>query len=59
MSKRGETPQQRRPRKPTRDEKKILKNNKLDWHNWLIAGEDNISYTIQNKDSGKRRVIFK
>ena len=49
----------KRPRKPTRNEKELIKNNKLDWHNWLIANEDNISYTIINKESGKRRVMFK
>ena len=48
-----------RPRKPTRNEKELIKSYKLDWHNWLIGDEDNIALTIINKESGRRRIIFK
>ena len=59
MSIKGTTPQERRPRKPTRDEKQLIKNNKLDWNNWLVTGTDNIAIAIINKSTGKRRVIFR
>lgn len=49
----------KRPRVPTRNEKQLMKENRLDWHNWLIGNEDNISITCISKASGKRRVIFK
>lgn len=59
MSIKGLTPQQRRPRKPRREEKKIIKENNLDWKNWLIADEDKTTYTLENKMSGNRRIICK
>lgn len=53
----------KQPKKPTREQKEYIKAAGLDWRNWMvpvgIAGEDNISLTLINKKSGRRRVIFK
>lgn len=46
-------------RKPTRDQKALIKKNRLDWRNWNIANVDNISITIVHKKTGTRRVLFK
>lgn len=48
-----------RLRVPTREEKELIKKNKLVWNNWLVKENDNISLAIVNKESGKVRVIFK
>lgn len=47
------------PRKPTRAQKKIMIDAGLDWHTWLVVGEDNISLTLISKKSGRRRVLLK
>ena len=49
----------KRLRVPTREEKELIKKNKLVWNNWLVKENDNISLAIVNKESGKVRVIFK
>ena len=48
-------------KKPTREQKELMKKYRLKWENWLIprGGEDNISLTVVNKASGKRRVLLK
>lgn len=45
--------------KPTREQKKIIVENKLDWHNWLVTGEDNNTLILINKTSGRKRAILK
>ena len=40
-----------RPRKPTRNEKKVMTNAGLDWHTWLVCTE--------NKESGKLHLVSK
>lgn len=47
------------PKKPTREQKKIMANRGLDWKNWLVISADLVSLTILNKKSGRIRVIFK
>ena len=47
------------PKKPTREQKKIIADSGLNWRNWLVAGEDNISLALINKESGRRRVVLK
>lgn len=42
------------PKKPTREQKAIIKNAGYVPENWLIVGKDNISMTIMNKQSGKK-----
>lgn len=44
---------------PTREQKKIISENKLDWHNWLVKEEDNISIAIVSKKAGRTRVLLK
>lgn len=48
-----------RVRKPTREQKKLIKENRLDWRNWNVANVDNISIEIVHKKTGTRRVLFK
>lgn len=45
--------------KPTRQQKIMLKEHRLNWKNWLVECEDNISVSFINKESGKKRVILK
>lgn len=47
------------PRKPTREQKKIIADSRLDWKNWLVVDADPKSLTLINKNSGRKRVIFK
>lgn len=47
------------PRKPTRAQKEIIVEVGLDWHTWLVLGEDNISLTLISKKSSRRKVILK
>lgn len=49
----------KRVRKPTRDEKVLIKKSGLVWNNWLVKENDNISLAIVNKASGKVRVLLK
>lgn len=48
-----------RPRKPTREEKKIMSNNGLIANNWLVVDDPELeSYLkVVNKDSGRQRII--
>ena len=55
----GNVGMSKRLRVPTREEKELIKKNKLVWNNWLVKENDNISLAIVNKESGKVRVIFK
>lgn len=48
-----------RPRTPTREEKQLIVKHKYDWRNWLVGETDNLSITLINKKSGKRRVILR
>lgn len=48
-----------RPRVPTREEKKQIAKAGLDWKNWLVTEQDNISFTVLSKKSGRKRVILK
>lgn len=47
------------PRKPTREQKKIIADSRLDWKNWLVKEEDNVSLALISKKSGRIRVILK
>ena len=49
----------KQPKRPTREQKQLIKENRLDWHNWMVAGEDNMAITIVSKKSGRRRVLLK
>lgn len=47
------------PRKPTRAQKKIISDSGLNWRNWLVLDEDNISLSLINRESRRRRVVLK
>lgn len=49
----------KQPKKLTLAQKKILTKNKLVANNWMLLDDDNISITIINKKSGKRRLLLK
>lgn len=49
----------KQPKKPTLEQKKIIRAVGLDWHTWNVAGEDNVSITLISKKSGRRKVILK
>ncbi len=49
----------KQPKRPTLAQKKLMKENKLDWHNWMVAHEDNMAITVISKKSGRKRVLFK
>lgn len=46
-------------KKPTREQKKLMSENKLRWEHWSVLMEDNISITVISKRSGQRRVLLK
>lgn len=49
----------KQPKKLTRTQKEMLSKEKLVPDNWMLLNEDNISITVINKKSGKRKIIFK
>ena len=49
----------KQPKKPTREQKKIISAAGFIWQNWLVKEEDNISLALINKQSRRIRVIFK
>lgn len=49
----------KQPKKLTRTQKEILSKENLVPDNWMLLNEDNISITVINKKSGKRKIIFK
>lgn len=50
---------EKRPKKPTLEQKKRIAAAGLKWESWLVKEEDNISLTVKSKRSGQIRVIFK
>lgn len=49
----------KQPKKPTLAQKKIIAAAGLDWKNWSVLEEDNISLALISKKSGRRRVLLK
>ena len=49
----------KQPKAPTLAQKKLIANAGLNWKNWSVIEEDNISLTIISKASRRRRVILK
>lgn len=48
-----------RVRKPTLTQKKLMKENGLDWKTWNVVEEDDLSIKLISKKSGRRKVLFK
>ena len=46
------------PKRPTREQKEMIQKAGYVPENWLVVGKDNISLTIMNKESKKKRVIL-
>lgn len=46
------------PKRPTREQKKLIEVAGLRWENWLVVEKDNLTLTIINKQSRKRRAIL-
>ena len=46
-------------KKPTLAQKKIMHENELDWKEWNVAEEDQISLTVIRKEDGKKAVLLK
>lgn len=44
---------------PTRAQKIIMSAAGLDWKNWYVYDEDNISLTVVSKRSGRKRTLLK
>ncbi len=49
----------KQPKKPTYEQKKLINKNKLDWKEWMVKDEDNISIALIHKQTGKIKVIWK
>ena len=49
----------KQPKKPTRIQKEIIKNNMLQVSNWLVIGETEFYLNIINRNSGRKRMITK
>ena len=44
---------------PTRAQKVIMSAAGLEWKNWYVQEEDNLSLTVISKKGGRKRVLFK
>lgn len=49
----------KRVKNPTRAQKIIMAAAGLDWKNWNVLEEDNLSITVISKKAGRRRVLLK
>lgn len=49
----------KQPRRPTRAQKALIRENKLDWNEWMVKDEGNISISLIHKETGKIIVILK
>ena len=49
----------KQPKKPTLIQKRIMRDNGLNWHNWSVIDASDGVLTIYNKISGKKRKIKK
>ena len=49
----------KQPKKPTREQKILIGKMKLDWKEWMVKDEDNISVALVNKRTGEIKVIWK
>ena len=49
----------KRVRKPTLEQKKLMVAAGLDWKNWNVMEEDNLSVTVISKKAGRKRVLLK
>lgn len=49
----------KRLKNPTRAQKESMSAAGLDWKNWYVQEEDNLSITVISKRCGRRRVIQK
>lgn len=49
----------KQPKKPTLAQKKIMRKEGLDWKDWNVAQEDNLSITVVEKKTGKRKCLLK
>ena len=49
----------KQPKKPTRKQKEIIRDNMLVVDNWFVTGETDFYLYIINRSSGKKRMITK
>lgn len=49
----------KQPKKPTLNQKKLIRAAGLDCKDWNVGNEDNLSFTIINKQTKERKVILK
>lgn len=49
----------KQPKKPTLAQKKILHVNELDWKEWNVLEEDEISLTVLRKADREKKVLLK
>lgn len=46
----------KQPKKPTLYQKKVMRNNGLDWKEWMVTGEDDYLHLV-NKKTNERKDI--
>ena len=49
----------KRLKNPTRAQKVTMATAGLDWKNWYVQDEDNLSITVISKKGGRKRILFK
>jgi len=49
----------KRVKNPTRAQKELMVAAGLDWKNWNVLEEDNLSITVISKKAGRKRVLLK
>ena len=49
----------KRVKNPTRAQKEPMVAAGLDWKNWNVLEEDNLSITVISKKAGRKRVLLK
>lgn len=58
-SKRGRRARMKQPKKPTYEQKKLISKEGLNWKDWMIKDEDNISIALIHKETKEIKVIWK
>ncbi len=49
----------KQPKKPTYEQKKMMSKEGLNWKEWMVKDEDNISIALIHKVTGKIKVLWK
>ena len=49
----------KKPKRPTYEQKRLISKEGLNWKDWRIKDEDNISISLIHKETGEVKIIFR